>query len=414
MRSKRRFAPHLQTGDLSAGARLLTEGTLSVTRLVEGVHRAVHRSMGLPTQAASGRTRGLTGLIYRSIEEVTGWVGRGTERALAAWEASQGPADAEQASTPQRLAALAALNGVMGDRLAVQGNPLATRMGFCLDGKPLDVEKALVLPAARPTIVLMLHGLCMNDQQWNSTRAGSPGARVNHGEALAAALGATPVYLRYNSGLHISDNGRQLALLLEQLQRHWPVPLTRLVLLAHSMGGLVARSAVDVAQQHKLTWLQALQQIVFLGTPHHGAPLERAGHWLHTLLGSTPFSAPFAALARLRSAGVTDLRFGCVRAQDWQDRDRFADGRDHRTPLPLPAGVDCYAVAATLAASRGRLADRLVGDGLVPLRSALGQHDQTAGSLGFAPEHQAVFYRTGHLQLLSSQAVQAQLLKWLA
>jgi pimeloyl-ACP methyl ester carboxylesterase len=219
--------------------------------------------------------------------------------------------------------------------------------------------------------------------------------------------------LRYNSGLHISDNGRQLATLLDALHQHWPLPLTRLVLLTHSMGGLVARSAVDVAQQQARPWLQALRHIVFLGTPHHGAPLERAGHWLHTLLGSTPYSAPFAALARLRSAGITDLRHGLVRDQDWQDRDRFGNGGDHRVPLPLPSGVDCYAVAATTAAQRGRLAERLLGDGLVPLRSALGQHDVPAFDLQFPAARQAVFYRTGHLDLLSSAAVQAQLLKWL-
>jgi hypothetical protein len=284
-------------------------------------------------------------------------------------------------------------------------------MGFWLAGRLLATEQPLTLPGARSTLVVLVHGLCMNDLQWTGTTGGHS---TNHGEALAAALDATPVYLRYNSGLHISDNGRQLAALLDALFKNWPVPVTRLVLLTHSMGGLVARSAVDVAQQASLPWLPALKQIVFLGTPHHGAPLERAGHWLHTLLGSTPFSAPFAALARLRSAGVTDLRFGHVRQQDWQGRDRFADGRDHRTVLPLPTGVDCYAVAATLAASRSRLANRLVGDGLVPLRSALGQHDLAVGALDFAPNRQAVFYRTGHLELLSSPAVQTQLLKWLA
>ncbi|NVO06169.1 MAG: alpha/beta hydrolase, partial [Rhodoferax sp.] len=154
MPKQRRFAQHFQAGDLAAGARLLTEGTLGVTRLVEGVHRAVHGSMGLPTVPSLGRTRGITGLVYRSIEEVAGWVGRGTERALAAWEASQGPDYAAQATSPQRAAALAALNGVMGDRLAAQGNPLATSMGFWLDGQPLDVAHALHVPEARPTVLL--------------------------------------------------------------------------------------------------------------------------------------------------------------------------------------------------------------------------------------------------------------------
>jgi hypothetical protein len=401
---------HLKPSDLRAGARLLTEGTRSVTRLVEGVHQAVHQRIGLSTGAEPGRTRGLTGLIYRSIEEVTGWVGRGTDRALAAWEIQVDPAHETRPASPQRGAALAALNGVMGDRLAEQGNPLATTMGLWLDGQQLALQAPLVLPQARSTVVLMLHGLCMNDLQWNSS---ADGVATNHGQALAAALDATPLYLRYNSGLHISDNGRQLAALLDALHTVWPVPLTRLVLLTHSMGGLVARSAVDVAQQQERSWLQALRQIIFLGTPHHGAPLERAGHWLHTVLGSTPYSAPFAALARLRSAGITDLRWGHVRDQDWQHQDRFATAHDQRQPLPLPAGVDCYAIAASTAAQRGRMAERLLGDGLVPLRSALGQHDQPAFDLQFPAARQAVFYRTGHLALLSSAAVQAQLLEWL-
>lgn len=407
MRNKGRFAQHFKPGDLSAGARLLTEGTRSVTRLIEGVHRAVHRSIGLPVEPTHGRTAGITGLIYRTIEEFTGWVGRGTELALVDWENVQAP----QASTPQREAALAVLNGVMGDRLVAQGNPLASNMGFWCNGNRLVPQPLLVLPEACSTVLLMLHGLCMNDLQWSQKT--SEGATVDHGQALAVALNATPVYLRYNSGLHISDNGQQLATQLDALLKNWPVPVTRLVMLAHSMGGLVARSAVDVAQRQAQPWLQVLRQIIFLGTPHHGAPLERAGYWLHALLNSTPFSAPFSALARLRSAGVTDLRYGHVREQDWKGRDRFADGGDHRTTLALPAGVDCYAVAATLAAKRSRLADRLVGDGLVPLRSALGQHEQMARALHFDPRRQAVFLHTGHLELLSSTAVQAQLLKWL-
>ncbi len=136
--------------------------------------------------------------------------------------------------------------------------------------------------------------------------------------------------------------------------------------------------------------------------------------WVDVLLGSTPYSAPFARLGQLRSAGITDLRFGHVLDADWQGRDRFAPQRDPRRPLPLPAGIACYCVAATLAAKRGLLADRLTGDGLVPLRSALGQHDQLAHRLAFSPSRQWIGYRLGHLALLHSPEVTRQLLQWLA
>ncbi len=397
MPSKPRRNVHLQPGDLLATARLLGDATRGLTRLAEGVHAAVLNGMGLPLK--QGRTGGITGLVYRSIEEVTGWVGRSTELALAQWEALQDPSAVSE--SPQRAAALAALNGVLGDRLQAQGNPLATPMALWMDGRALDSQQPL--SEAKPRLLLVLHGLCMNELQWSTQQHGRS---VNHAQALADAMDASLVYVRCNTGLPIADNGGQLAAALHALQQRWPMPWERLVLMGHSMGGLVARSAVAVAEQQSMPWRGALRQMVFLGTPHQGAPLERAGHWLHALLGRTPYSAPFAALARLRSAGITDLRFGHIR----DGRERFADGAEPQ----LPQGVDCYAIAACLAAHRSRLALRLLGDGLVPLHSALGQHDNAARELSFGATRQAIFYRTGHLALLSSAPVQAQLLQWLA
>jgi len=266
--------------------------------------------------------------------------------------------------------------------------------------------KAQLADKASPHLLLLIHGLSMNDTQWR--RSGH-----DHGEFLAQALGCTPVYLRYNSGLHTSTNGRELALLLEQLVAAWPVPLARITIVGHSMGGLVARSAVQVAREAGQRWPGLLRELVFLGTPHHGAPLERAGHGVDLLLASSPHTAPFARLGKIRSAGITDLRHGHVLDADWQGRDRFGSPEDHRVPLPLPEGVACFTVAATLAGQRGLLADRLMGDGLVPLHSALGQHDDPARRLVFAKDSQHIVYRTGHLDLLSSPQVAAQLLAWL-
>jgi hypothetical protein len=176
----------------------------------------------------------------------------------------------------------------------------------------------------------------------------------------------------------------------------------------------VTRSAVHQAQQAGQDWPERLTRIVFLGTPHHGAPLERAGNWVHVLLGSTPWSAPFARLARLRSSGITDLRHGALLAGDGAGRDRFGQHADRRHPVPLPSGVACLAVAATLAGRRSLVADRLLGDGLVPLRSALGQHDAPARSLAFGPHGQVIVYRTGHMQLLADPAVGHIVADWLA
>lgn len=388
---------HVRPSDLKAVARLLTQATHGVIDITEGVHQAVRGRLGLPGQAAGQRTGGMTGQIYRAVRGVTGLVGRSTDALLDALLPLLDASWPDPASSPQREAVLAALNGVLGDRLQAISSPLAQGMALRQNGASCGGQHLL----------LLVHGLCMNDAQWQ--RHGH-----DHGAFLAQSLGATPVYLRYNSGLHISVNGRELALKLEQLLAAWPGPLERISIIGHSMGGLVARSAVAMGQADGLTWPALLRELVFLGTPHHGAPLEQAGHGADWLLASNPFTAPFARLGQIRSAGITDLRHGHVQDADWQGRHRFASAQDHRVPLPLPGGVDCFAVAATLAGRRSLLADRLVGDGLVPLRSALGQHDRPEHQLAFAPDRQLIAYRTGHLDLLNSPKVAQQLLDWLS
>ena len=401
---------HVRPTDLQAAAQLAVQGTHGVINIAEGVHQAVHRRLGLSGGTTGEQTGGLTGQIYQAVRGVARLAGWGTNAALGVLlPLLDDPATHPEAS-PQREAVLAALNGVLGDRLQALGNPLAQAMELRAGGVPLSLSPGSLkeeLPSAGPHILLLVHGLCMNDAQWR--RSGH-----DHGAFLAQALGATPIYLRYNSGLHISVSGRALALLLEQLVAAWPVPPERITIVGHSMGGLVARSAVAVGQAMGLSWTGRLRELVFLGTPHHGAPLERAGHGADWLLAANPFTAPFARLGQLRSAGITDLRHGHVQDADWQGRDRFASGADHRQPLPLPEGVACYAVAATLAGQRSRLAERLTGDGLVPLDSALGRHEDPSMRLALAPEHQCTVFRTGHLDLLSSPKVAAQLQTWLA
>ncbi|MBT9553462.1 MAG: alpha/beta hydrolase [Hydrogenophaga sp.] len=408
---KRALLRHLRPSDLRAAAQLASHATQGVINITEGVHQSVRRRLGLSSGASDEQASGLTGQVYRGVRGVAHIVGHGLDGALAALlPLVDDPADHPEAS-PAREAVLAALNGVLGDRLQSFGNPLAQAMELRQGGRALPLAPAPLKmqlgELASPHLMLLVHGLSMNDTQWH--RSGH-----DHGEFLAQALGCTPVYLRYNTGLHTSTNGRELAMQLERLVAAWPLPLERITIVGHSMGGLVARSAVQVGREAGQRWPGLLRELVFLGTPHHGAPLERAGHGVDLLLASSPHTAPFARLGKIRSAGITDLRHGHVQDVDWQGRDRFESSDDHRVPLPLPEGVACFAVAATLASQRGLLADRLTGDGLVPLQSALGQHDDPARRLVFAKDSQHIAYRTGHLDLLSSPEVAQQLLHWLA
>lgn len=355
---------------LRGAGRLAIEATTGVTDLVEAMHAEIAR---LPLTAPTERTSGLTGLVYRSVRGVTRLVGGGLDLALGALAPLLGEAKPERAS-----AALAALNGVLGDYLEATANPLATRMGL----------HPLVDGASGPPLIL-LHGLCMNEAQWRREQ-GKAGTDF---PAALAALGYQPLGLRYNSGRAIWRNGAELAELLDGV----PGPLT---LLGHSMGGLVARSAIAQAQDRR--WPRRLQRLITLGTPHLGAPLERGGQQVQQLLAVSAYSRPLAALAARRSAGIRDLRHGSLLEAD--------DGVASR--IPLPAGVASYAVAATTAKQPSGPPARWLGDGLVPVASALGQHREAARRLAFTDT--AVFTGLGHLALQTDAAVLRQLQDWLA
>jgi len=406
----KRTLTHLRLSDLRGIAQLATRATAGVTDVVEGVHQSVRDTLGFSGGTEPGRTGGITGLVYKGVRGATHLVGSGVDAALGGLESVFISADDDTIETPEREAVLAALNGVMGDRLWASGNPFATPMSLRLRGRALDPQSPAFMAEVAGKILILIHGLCMNDLQWRTRRDGRV---VDHGEDLAAAFGYCPVSVRYNSGLHISDNGCELSAELEQLITHWPVPVEELSVVAHSMGGLLIRSAHHTATTEKLRWPEKLKNIVFLGTPHHGAPLEQAGNWIDIILGSTPYTAPFARLGHLRSAGITDLRFGHLLDEDWQGRDRFEHAPDNRKVVPLPEGVACFAVAATTASEPGFLANRLIGDGLVPVDSALGRHDEESRDLGFSAGAQKIEYGMNHLGLLSSPDVAQQMVRWL-
>ena len=269
-----------------------------------------------------------------------------------------------------------------------------------------EIEDAATIPGATGKILVLAHGLCMNDLLWR--RKGH-----DHGAALAVDAGFTPVYLHYNSGLHVSTNGHEFAGKLEMLLRAWPVPVDELVLLGHSMGGLVARSACHYAALARHAWPRHLRKIIFLGTPHHGAPLERGGNWIDAVLDASPYTTAFARLGKIRSAGITDLRHGSMVDEDWDHQDRFARSRHKPCALPLPANVDCCTIAASIAKKSGDLAERLLGDGLVPLASALGKHKDPGRQLAFPKDRQWIGYGMNHLDLLDRKEVYAQIRRWL-
>jgi pimeloyl-ACP methyl ester carboxylesterase len=404
--------------DLRGASRLAIDAIEGVTSLVEEMHQTIGSGPAILGKPFERPVKAVTGLVYGSVRGVARLVGAGIDAALGQLsplllaESEPGPerdgtSVASGVVVVNRDAVLAAVNGVLGDYLAETVNPLAISMCLRHGGRRLALEPGALrtaFPESRGKLLVLVHGSCMNDGQWLRKEH-------DHGVGLARELGLSPIYVRYNSGLHVSDNGDRLAALLEELVLAWPAPPKELMIVGHSMGGLVARSACVAAEVAGMRWRALLSKLVCLGTPHHGAALERSGNWVDVLLGISRYSAPFGRLGRIRSAGVTDLRYGYVLASQWRDRDRFARGGAPTSQAPLPIGVACYAVAGSLASDPAGPGQT---DGLVDVASALGLHDDPARTLAFPEGHRWTGYGLGHLDLLSSPEVYSVLGRWLA
>ncbi|MBL8513857.1 MAG: alpha/beta hydrolase [Betaproteobacteria bacterium] len=396
---------HLKPADLQGIAQLAVDATLGVTGIVESMYRTIGSATSITGDAPQRPTRGIPGLVYRSVRGITRLTGSGIQAAMRPLI----PLFGKQASSIERDAVLAAMNGVMGDYLVATANPLAIPMHLRRNGTALELRKdalAIAIPAATEKVLITIHGLCMSDHCWQWKGH-------DHGTVLSSQHGLARLDVNYNSGLHISTNGQSLADLLEKLASAWPVPLREIHLLCHSMGGLVARSALHAGAFSGHAWPERVAKVFFLGTPHLGAPLERGGHGVDTLLSLSPYVAPFARLGQVRSAGITDLRHANLVDGDWQGIDRFARTTRRPTPLPLPPGLAFHAIAAVTGERAGDVKSRLLGDGLVPVASALGRHRVKKWSLDIAESQRWIVTGTNHMDLLGSAAVCEQISRWI-
>lgn len=391
--------------ELQGLTRLITDATLGITNLVEAMHRRIVHPPFLPSTPIQDLITKIAGFTYQNIRWSTKLIGEGLDKALG----QLAPLLGETKTSDDGEAIRSVLNGVVGDYLEEKENPLRITMKFRQQSKPIPLDAISILkayPSINGKILLMIHGSCMNDLQW--TRKGH-----NHGEVLAKELDKTPIYLHYNSGHHISTNGHFLNELLEKLVLIWPVPIEELIIIAHSMGGLVTRSALYYGQQEQKNWISHLKKIVFLGTPHHGAPLERMGNYLDGILESISYTKPFARLGKIRSAGVTDLRYGNLLDEDWQDEDRFKTKGDQRQNVPLPNQIACYNIAAATGKEEDSKSLQGLSDGIVDLKSALGEHKNALKKLNFEDNHTWIAYEVNHLGLLNDPKVYAKIKDWL-
>jgi pimeloyl-ACP methyl ester carboxylesterase len=361
---------------------------------VRDVHGAVARRVfGLTNRGTAGSARvsevlheGMSTAVYTGLGTALRATGRGLRAADR--RGVGGSIDA----TPRGRTLVSAVNGLMGDRLAEQHSGLAIRLAVRHDGRDLALDPESLrstFPRATSDVVVFLHGLGENESHWNLRSAEHGGS---YGTRLAAETSWTPVYLRANTGLTIADNGAALASLLDDLVAGWPGGVRRLALVGHSMGGLIMRAACAVSTDSETPWNSLVTDVVTLGSPHLGAPLERGVALGANALGRLPESAPFGRLLEYRSVGILDLRAGLA-----ADLQHLPNARYHL-------------VAATLARSARHPVSETLGDLLVRYPSATGRPRR--GPEMF-PGADVLHVKGDHFDLLNHPQVYPALKSWL-
>jgi pimeloyl-ACP methyl ester carboxylesterase len=417
---------------------LLFDAVDAITNLVERTHaRLAHKALShiepvtrevpLLTSAATASgvyhsIRGVNGLVRRAVDATADRVAPPALRADTS-SGHQHPS-ASLPPTPQRSDAAwswpwladhaqSVLNGFLGDHIAARRNALDLGLTFRQEGRMLPLERdalAAAYPDAATRVCVFVHGLSATEWSWNAHAErfhGDPG--TSFGTLLAARLGYQPLYVRYNTGRHISENGQLLAARLDELLATYPVEIEELVLVGHSMGGLVARSAASQADAAGAAWIRPLRQIVCIATPHLGSPLEKAANLLGGLLGAidTPGTQVPAQILAARSAGIKDLRYGYTLDTEWQGKDPDAVLADERLDVPQVAGVDYVFLGSTLARDPRRPLGVILGDILVRWPSAVGHAHEPTRRIPFS--NARVFGGIGHVEVINHPEVYAVL-----
>jgi pimeloyl-ACP methyl ester carboxylesterase len=280
---------------------------------------------------------------------------------------------------------VAVVNGLFGDTLEDRDSrwsmPMTIRAGATV--LPLDrhgLRDSLSAVDVRPRICVLVHGLMSTESIWRYANDPS----TTYGTLLADDHDTTVLSVRYNTGRHISTNGRELARLLDHLVSAWPVRVREVNLIGHSMGGLVVRSACHYARRRRRLgrwlpigrpWTSKVRRVVLIGVPNTGAGLEAVVNSASAALWALP--VPATRLVGLgldqRSAGIKDLRFGAIVDEDWLELDPGARRRLFRHRPDRLRRADHLVIVGTVTPDPEHPLAKLIGDALVTSASASGR-----------------------------------------
>ncbi len=327
------------------------------------------------------------------------------------------------------------LNGAVGDSL--KNTPLEISMGFYEESKRLILDKNQpnnyfknnqnnAKKIFHPKICILIHGLVNNEYIWEFS-----GNAEDYGTFLEKNLDYTPFYVRYNTGLHISDNGKNFTNLMQSLYDNYPIEISEITIIAHSMGGLVVHSACHYEltntneQPNKVNnWTGKVKDIFLLGTPHFGSFLEKFANVTTSILAKVPNwqTRLVGKVLNWRSEGIKDLRFGYLSEENWKNQNTDEFLSNNRVEIKTLDKANYHVISGQLGKDEKSWLTVLFGDILVHEKSAFAGNspnnsdnlDNLVKKTPFNIKNQHTFPNTNHFALTSSQKVYDKIVEWLA
>lgn len=307
------------------------------------------------------------------------------------------------------------LNGIHGDSMDENGHPALIRMSFRYNSRDISVEKIAELidfAKSNGQLIIMAHGLMNDESIWQS----NPEDIVQRmGSFIENQKKANILYIRYNTGRHISQNGKDLSRLIQRLIDHYRNEIKELILIGHSMGGLVLRSACNYCRSLEHQWVLLLKKVFLIGVPNEGSYLARVAYMTQYFLRKVDPSenSSYAKFFDIRSNGIKDLSFGFLIDEDWQNPD-YEYAKEMKASKVYPVqNVEYYLIAGTVADENKKYKIfTFFGDGLVEKESALSNLFKT-NAIDSGLIHFKLFSEQNHLSLLEDKNVQSYMVECL-
>lgn len=395
---------------------LVEVGGGAVDRLVIGTAESLHKAIAGRVFSSVGPLSAPSRLVHDAVARATYATvrlanGVATSASASSVRLLTGRDSRPLSASRRGRATIAALNALIGDLLEEQRSALAIPMAVRSKGADVACETEGIrrtFPRPTPRLAVFLHGLGETEERWQRGAARHRGrARLSFGEQLRRDYAISPIEVRYNTGLHISSNGRLLSELLEDLLDAWPVKVEELILIGHSMGGLVARSACHAGQVTGRRWPSSLRHLIALGSPHTGVPLEKSVHAAAWAFRAVPETKAIARILDMRSQGIRDLRFGYLVEDDWRGEDPDRLMHDNRSDVPPLPGCTQTFITATLTRDARHPLGWLGGDYLVRTASAAGR--RPGGGVAVPADEVIHVGSVSHFDLLDHPRVYKQI-----